>query len=131
MYVCILKVIGATDVISHVLNPGDCADVSVQSIVSDIITHFVGTGNLKVESRQPDIEIFKFSEALSNIDVSSDCVFLSIVLCRHTVIFHTAINTMCYTTPCYTEHFLHYGAELSINYISGHTLDHHALCYLM
>ena len=66
----ISQVIGATDVISNVLHPDSEEDGNVKSVIDDIITHFMKAGSASSDNKPPEVEVFKFSEALSNIDVS-------------------------------------------------------------
>ena len=64
------KVIGATDVISNVLHPTAEEGVDVKTVINDIITHFIGAGAPTTQNKTPEVEVFKFSEALADIDVS-------------------------------------------------------------
>ena len=63
--------IGATDVISNVLHPAAEEGVDVKTVINDIITHFIGAGIPTTQSKPPEVEVFKFSEALTDIDVSN------------------------------------------------------------
>lgn len=63
-----VQVIGATDIISNVLHPNSDDDGDAKGVIDDIITHFVKAGS--TFAKNPEVEVFKFSEALFDIDVS-------------------------------------------------------------
>ena len=72
----LLQVIGATDVISSVLHPDSEEDGDIKGVIDDIITHFMKAGSTSIEHKPPEVEVFKFSEALASIDVSVKTLIL-------------------------------------------------------
>ena len=72
----LLQVIGATDVISSVLHPDSEEDGDIKGVIDDIITHFMKAGSTSTKSKPPEVEVFRFSEALASIDVSFNALLL-------------------------------------------------------
>ena len=72
----LLQVIGATDVISSVLHPDSEEDGDIKGVIDDIITHFMKAGSTSIKSKPPEVEVFRFSEALASIDVSFNALLL-------------------------------------------------------